>query len=329
MLLTVDRLKTHFYTSEGIIRAVDDVSFKIERGRILGIVGESGCGKSMTAMSIMRLVPSPGKIVGGSINFDGHDLLKLSNEEIRRLRGDRMAMIFQDPMTSLNPVFTIGEQIAEILRTHRGLKKSAALERTESLLQNVGIPDPARRIREYPHQMSGGMRQRVMIAMAISCEPSLIIADEPTTALDVTIQAQILRLLKGLTNSLNTALILISHDLGIIAETADEVGVMYAGKIVEYTTTKELFANPLHPYTIGLLESIPRFGEVKEDRLRTIKGIVPKLSELPEGCKFNPRCKYVMDKCNNAEPELIDTGGGHLVRCWVDMRKMSCKMHDL
>ena len=325
MLLTVDRLKTYFHTSEGIIRAVDDVSFKIERGRILGIVGESGCGKSMTAMSIMRLVPSPGKIVGGHINFDGHDLLKLSNEEIRRLRGDRMAMIFQDPMTSLNPVFTIGEQIAEILRTHRGLKKSAALERTESLLQNVGIPDPARRIREYPHQMSGGMRQRVMIAMAISCEPSLIIADEPTTALDVTIQAQILRLLKGLTDSLNTALILISHDLGIIAETADEVGVMYAGKVVEYATTKELFANPLHPYTIGLLESIPRFGEVKEDRLRTIKGVVPKLSELPEGCKFNPRCKYVIEKCNNAEPELIDTGGGHLVRCWVDLNKSKSK----
>ena len=325
MLLTVDRLKTYFHTSEGIIRAVDDVSFKIERGRILGIVGESGCGKSMTAMSIMRLVPSPGKIVGGHINFDGHDLLKLSNEEIRRLRGDRMAMIFQDPMTSLNPVFTIGEQIAEILRTHRGLKKSAALERTESLLQNVGIPDPARRIREYPHQMSGGMRQRVMIAMAISCEPSLIIADEPTTALDVTIQAQILRLLKGLTDSLNTALILISHDLGIIAETADEVGVMYAGKVVEYATTKELFANPLHPYTIGLLESIPRFGEVKEDRLRTIKGVVPKLSELPEGCKFNPRCKYVIEKCNNAEPELIDTGVGHLVRCWVDLNKSKSK----
>ena len=325
MLLTVDRLKTYFYTSEGIIRAVDDVSFKIERGRILGIVGESGCGKSMTAMSIMRLVPSPGKIVGGHINFDGHDLLKLSNEEIRRLRGDRMAMIFQDPMTSLNPVFTIGEQIAEILRTHRGLKKSAALERTESLLQNVGIPDPARRIREYPHQMSGGMRQRVMIAMAISCEPSLIIADEPTTALDVTIQAQILRLLKGLTDSLNTALILISHDLGIIAETADEVGVMYAGKVVEYATTKELFANPLHPYTIGLLESIPRFGEVKEDRLRTIKGAVPKLSELPAGCKFNPRCKYIIEKCNNAEPELIDTGGGHLVRCWVDLNKSKSK----
>ena len=325
MLLTVDRLKTYFHTSEGIIRAVDDVSFKIERGRILGIVGESGCGKSMTAMSIMRLVPSPGKIVGGHINFDGHDLLKLSNEEIRRLRGDRMAMIFQDPMTSLNPVFTIGEQIAEILRTHRGLKKSAALERTESLLQNVGIPDPARRIREYPHQMSGGMRQRVMIAMAISCEPSLIIADEPTTALDVTIQAQILRLLKGLTDSLNTALILISHDLGIIAETADEVGVMYAGKVVEYATTKELFANPLHPYTIGLLESIPRFGEIKEDRLRTIKGVVPKLSELPEGCKFNPRCKYVIEKCNNAEPELIDTGGGHLVRCWVDLNKSKSK----
>jgi oligopeptide/dipeptide ABC transporter ATP-binding protein len=325
MLLNVDRLKTYFYTSEGIIRAVDDVSFNIERGRILGIVGESGCGKSMTALSIMRLVPSPGKIVGGNISFDGHDLLNLSNEEIRRLRGDRMAMIFQDPMTSLNPVFTIGEQIAEILRTHRGLKKSAALEKAESLLQNVGIPDPERRIREYPHQMSGGMRQRVMIAMAISCEPSLIIADEPTTALDVTIQAQILRLLKGLTESLNTALILISHDLGIIAETADEVGVMYAGKVVEYATTTELFANPLHPYTIGLLESIPRFGEVKEDRLRTIKGVVPKLSELPEGCKFNPRCKYVIEKCINAEPELIDTGGGHLVRCWVDLNKSNIK----
>ena len=320
MLLNVNKLKTYFYTSEGIIQAVDDVSFNVDKGAILGLVGESGCGKSVTALSIMRLVPPPGKIVSGEILFDGRNLLKLSNEEIRNLRGDRIAMVFQDPITSLNPVFTIGNQISETLRTHKGIKKAIALEKAESLLQRVGIPDPARRIREYPHQLSGGMRQRVMIAMSIACEPSLIIADEPTTALDVTIQAQILRLLKGLTESLNTALILISHDLGVIAEMADNVAIMYAGKIVEYAATNELFASPLHPYTIGLLESIPRFGDNKEKRLRAIKGVVPRLSELPEGCKFNPRCKYIIDRCTKEEPELIDAGAGHFVRCWVDVR---------
>jgi len=319
MLLRVDKLKTYFYTSEGVIPAVDDVSFQVEKGKILGLVGESGCGKSVTALSIMRLVPPPGRIVSGEILFEGQDLLKLSNEQIRSLRGDRIAMIFQDPMTSLNPVFTIGDQIAEILRTHKGIKRSLSFEKARDLLQQVGIPDPARRIREYPHQLSGGMRQRVMIAMSVACEPALIIADEPTTALDVTIQAQILRLLKGLTESLNTALILISHDLGVIAETADRVAIMYAGKIVEYATTEELFAGPLHPYSIGLLESIPRFGENKEKRLKAIKGVVPRLAELPEGCKFNPRCKYIIDRCTEEEPGLIDAGGGHLVRCWVNV----------
>jgi len=321
MLLNVNRLKTYLYTSEGVIRAVDDISFGVDKGKILGIVGESGCGKTMTALSIIRLVPPPGRIVGGEITFDGQDILRLNNGEMRKLRGNRITMIFQDPMTSLNPVFTVGNQIAEILRVHKGLRRSEALERAESLLQRVGIPDTGRRIREYPHQLSGGMRQRVMIAMAIACEPSLIIADEPTTALDVTIQAQILRLLKGLTEALQTALILISHDLGIIAEAADEVVVMYAGKIVEYATTVELFSNPLHPYTIGLMESLPRFGEnYKERRLKAIPGGVPKLLKLPEGCKFNPRCKYVIERCMTEEPDLIDIGNGHLVRCWVNVK---------
>lgn len=321
MLLSVNKLKTHFTTPDGVIRAVDDVSFKVDKGNVMGLVGESGCGKSMTALSLMRLVPPPGRIVSGEMFFDGHDLLKLNSEEIRKLRGNRMAMVFQDPMTSLNPVFSVGNQIAEILRVHKGLKRSEALDKAQSLLQRVGIPDPSRRIREYPHQLSGGMKQRVMIAMAIACEPSLIIADEPTTALDVTIQAQILRLLRELIESSNTALILISHDLGVIAEMADEVAIMYAGKIVEYATTSALFAEPLHPYTIGLLQSIPRGEEKKKKRLLTIQGSVPKLYELPAGCMFNPRCKYIVERCRREEPELIDVGGGHLVRCWVDMKK--------
>ncbi len=321
MLLSVNKLKTHFSTPDGVIRAVDDVSFKVDKGKVLGLVGESGCGKSITALSLMRLVPPPGRIVSGEIYFDGHNLLQLSSEEIRKLRGNSMAMIFQDPMTSLNPVFTIGNQIAETLRVHKGLKRSEALGKAQFLLQRVGIPDPSRRVKEYPHQLSGGMKQRVMIAMAISCDPSLIIADEPTTALDVTIQAQILRLLRELIETSNTALILISHDLGIIAEMADEVAIMYAGKIVEYARTKDLFAEPLHPYTIGLLQSIPGSGEKKEKRLRTIQGSVPKLSDIPVGCMFNPRCKYIVDRCRREEPELLDVGGGHLVRCWVDMKK--------
>ncbi|MEK6560322.1 MAG: ABC transporter ATP-binding protein, partial [Nitrospirota bacterium] len=306
MLLSVNKLKTHFTTPDGVIRAVDDVSFKVDKGKVMGLVGESGCGKSMTALSLMRLVPPPGRIVSGEMFFDGHDLLKLNSEEIRKLRGNRMAMVFQDPMTSLNPVFSVGNQIAEILRVHKGLKRSEALDKAQSLLKRVGIPDPSRRIREYPHQLSGGMKQRVMIAMAIACEPSLIIADEPTTALDVTIQAQILRLLRELIESSNTALILISHDLGVIAEMADEVAIMYAGKIVEYATTSALFAEPLHPYTIGLLQSIPRGEEKKKKRLLTIQGSVPKLYELPAGCMFNPRCKYVVERCRKEEPELID-----------------------
>ena len=320
MLLSVNKLKTHFLTPEGVIRAVDDVSFKIDKGKVLGLVGESGCGKSVTALSLMRLIPQPGRIISGEIFFDGRDLLKLGNEEIRKLRGNRMAMVFQDPMTSLNPVFTIGNQISEIFRVHKGLKRSEAMNKAQFLLQRVGIPDPSRRIKEYPHQLSGGMKQRVMIAMAISCEPSLIIADEPTTALDVTIQAQILRLLRELIETSNTALILISHDLGVIAEMADEVAIMYAGKIVEYTNTADLFAAPLHPYTIGLLQSIPR-GEEKKKRLQTIEGSVPRLTDLPKGCMFNPRCKYVVEQCRRDEPELVDAGGGHLVRCWIDMKK--------
>ena len=320
MLLSVNKLKTHFLTPEGVIRAVDDVSFKIDKGKVLGLVGESGCGKSVTALSLMRLIPQPGRIISGEIFFDGRDLLKLGNEEIRKLRGNRMAMVFQDPMTSLNPVFTIGNQISEIFRVHKGLKRSEAMNKAQFLLQRVGIPDPLRRIKEYPHQLSGGMKQRVMIAMAISCEPSLIIADEPTTALDVTIQAQILRLLRELIETSNTALILISHDLGVIAEMADEVAIMYAGKIVEYANTTDLFAAPLHPYTIGLLQSIPR-GEEKKKRLQTIEGSVPRLTDLPKGCMFNPRCKYVVEQCRRDEPELVDAGGGHLVRCWVDINK--------
>jgi len=320
MLLSVNKLKTHFLTPEGVIRAVDDVSFKIDKGKVLGLVGESGCGKSVTALSLMRLIPQPGRIISGEIFFDGRDLLKLGNEEIRKLRGNRMAMVFQDPMTSLNPVFTIGNQISEIFRVHKGLKRSEAMNKAQFLLQRVGIPDPSRRIKEYPHQLSGGMKQRVMIAMAISCEPSLIIADEPTTALDVTIQAQILRLLRELIETSNTALILISHDLGVIAEMADEVAIMYAGKIVEYANTADLFAAPLHPYTIGLLQSIPR-GEEKKKRLQTIEGSVPRLTDLPKGCMFNPRCKYVVEQCRRDEPELVDSGGGHLVRCWVDVKK--------
>jgi len=276
MLLSVNKLKTHFLTPEGVIRAVDDVSFKIDKGKVLGLVGESGCGKSVTALSLMRLIPQPGRIISGEIFFDGRDLLKLGNEEIRKLRGNRMAMVFQDPMTSLNPVFTIGNQISEIFRVHKGLKRSEAMNKAQFLLQRVGIPDPSRRIKEYPHQLSGGMKQRVMIAMAISCEPSLIIADEPTTALDVTIQAQILRLLRELIETSNTALILISHDLGVIAEMADEVAIMYAGKIVEYANTADLFAAPLHPYTIGLLQSIPR-GEEKKKRLQILQTCLPPL----------------------------------------------------
>jgi len=319
-LLSVKDLRTHFFTREGVVQAVDGISFEVEKGKVLGIVGESGCGKSVTALTLMRLIPSPpARIVSGEILFDGLNLLGISESQMRKLRGNRIAMVFQEPMTSLNPVFTIGNQISEILRVHQGLRRSAASQRAGELLIRVGIPDPERRLREYPHQLSGGMRQRVMIAMAIACEPALIIADEPTTALDVTIQAQILRLLQELSTSSGTALILISHDLGVIAEMAHTVAIMYAGRIVEYAPTERLFEHPRHPYTLGLLKSIPRFHEEKKARLEAIPGMVPKLSDLPKGCKFNPRCSFVIEKCRQEEPALEDKEPGHLARCWVEV----------
>ena len=316
--LEVDRLKTVFETSEGTVRAVDGVSFKVEKGRVLGLVGESGCGKTMTALSIMRLIPEPpGKIEAGHVMFDGTDLLTLSEPQMRSYRGKRLSMIFQEPMTSLNPVFTVGNQIGEMLRLHLKMSRKEALERTVDLLGLVGISSPNQRASEYPHQLSGGMRQRVMIAMAISCNPDVILADEPTTALDVTIQAQILSLLEDLRERLGMALVLISHDLGVIAQMAHEVAIMYAGRIVEYAPTEVLFENPLHPYTQGLLESLPSFGleSQRHDRLRAIPGSVPKLQELPTGCKFGPRCTYAYDPCHE-EPPLEEIDPGHWVRCW-------------
>jgi len=320
ILLRISDLQTYFYTEEGVSKAVDGVDYAIHKGETLGVVGESGCGKSVTALSILRLIPNPpGKIVGGEIWFDGQNLLDLSPHEMRRIRGNKISMIFQEPMTSLNPVFTIGNQIAEALRLHQGLSKREALQRSIEMLQLVGISSPERRVLEYPHQLSGGMRQRAMIAMALSCHPSLLIADEPTTALDVTIQAQILDLMGNLKAELNTAILLITHDLGIIAETAARVVVMYAGKIVEEADVYQLFEHPLHPYTVGLLESIPRLdlGMSKHDRLQEIRGVVPIPSRLPSGCLFHPRCAHVMDVCRQEPPELTSQAAGHTVRCWL------------
>jgi oligopeptide/dipeptide ABC transporter ATP-binding protein len=319
-LLSISGLKTYFYTEEGVSKAVDGVDYSVEKGETLGVVGESGCGKSVTALSIMRLIPQPpGKIVGGDISFEGQSLLQLSNQEMRKIRGNKISMIFQEPMTSLNPVFTIGNQISEAIQLHQKLSKKAALDRTIDMLKLVGISSPERRVREYPHQLSGGMRQRAMIAMALSCNPSLLIADEPTTALDVTIQAQILDLMTGLKEEFNAAIILITHDLGIIAETAARVVVMYAGKIVEEADVYSIFENPLQPYTVGLLQSIPRLnlGASKKERLQEIKGMVPIPSQLPTGCLFHPRCPRVMDICHHELPELKLHQEGHKVRCWL------------
>src|SRR5215510_1838388 len=317
-LLEVRNLQTHFPTRAGLVRAVNGVSFYLDRGELLGLVGESGCGKSMTALSVMRLIAPPGKIVNSEILFDGKDLLKLSDAEMREMRGDDIAMIFQDPMTSLNPVFTVGEQIGEALRLHRKLSKKQARQATIEAMREVSIPDPARRADDYPHQLSGGMRQRVMIAMAVSCNPELLIADEPTTALDVTIQAQILELLARLQEEFRLGLLLITHDLGVVAETADRVAVMYAGKIVEEASVKELFNNPRHPYTEGLLRAVPRLDESTADkkrRLRTIEGVVPNPLNLPHGCRFAPRCEHARDKCREGEIPLIELGAGHSSRC--------------
>jgi len=317
-LLEVKNLRTHFQTRRGLVRAVDDVSFYLDRGELLGLVGESGCGKSMTALSIMRLIAPPGRIVNGEILFDGKDLLKLSNSEMRQMRGDDIAMIFQDPMTSLNPVFTVGEQISEALRLHRKLSKKQARQATIEAMREVAIPDPSRRIDDYPHQLSGGMRQRVMIAMALACNPKLLIADEPTTALDVTIQAQILELLDELRKQRQLAVLLITHDLGVVAEVADRVAVMYTGRIVEESTVDELFARPKHPYTEGLLRSVPKLTStdvIHKERLETIEGVVPRPTDLPPGCHFAPRCSYRMPRCTVEEIPLYQLDGSVQVRC--------------
>ncbi|MBA3945763.1 MAG: ABC transporter ATP-binding protein [Herpetosiphonaceae bacterium] len=315
-LLRVKGLKTYFHSEEGTIKAVDGVDFTVQAGEVLGIVGESGCGKSVTALSIMRLISSPGEIAGGEVIFDGDDLLELPAEQMRKLRGNHIAMIFQQPTTSLNPVFRIGDQIAEVLKVHKQLNDTEAKARTEELLTMVGFPDPRRRMGNYPHQLSGGMCQRVMIAMGLACDPELLIADEPTTALDVTIQAQILDLMRNLKEQINTAIILITHDLGVVAEMVDNVLVMYAGKVVEYAPVNGIFDAPKHPYTQGLLASIPVQGVVKEE-LDAIPGSVPSLLDLPPGCRFAPRCPYRMAKCDQEEPPLIKLEGNRLVRCWL------------
>ncbi|HXG51239.1 MAG TPA: ABC transporter ATP-binding protein [candidate division Zixibacteria bacterium] len=316
-LLQVKNLQTSFFTPEGEVRAIDGVSFEIEEGRTLGLVGESGCGKSVTSLSIMRLIASPpGRIVGGEILYKGRDLLKLSNEEMRRIRGNEISMIFQEPMTSLNPVFTVGDQIGEAIRLHQGLGKREARKKTIEMLRLVKIADPESRVDHYPHQMSGGMRQRVMIAMALSCNPSLLIADEPTTALDVTIQAQILELMKELQQKIGMALLLITHDLGVVAEQADDVAIMYAGKIVERSRAAAIFSRPLHPYTVGLLNSLPGSGTDKRRRLRAIPGVVPSPLHLPSGCRFRDRCPKAAEICATAEPALTETEPGHWAACY-------------
>ncbi len=314
-LLEIKDLTTHFFTRSGVVKAVDNLSLGLRKGRVLGLVGESGCGKTVTALSILNLVPYPGKIVSGRIYFEGRDLLALPPEEMRKVRGAHISMIFQEPMTALNPVFTVGNQIAEVLTTHLDVTKKQAMDSAVELLHSVGIPSPEKRVHEYPHQMSGGMRQRVMIAMAIACKPSLVLADEPTTALDVTIQAHILELLGRIQAEMGMAVILVTHDLGLIAERAQDVAVMYAGRIVEQAETKELFANPEHPYTRGLMASVPKTGEEGRKRLRTIAGTVPRLHDLPAGCKFAPRCDIKTARCE-VEPELVEVKPGHLVRCW-------------
>ena len=318
-LLEIVGLQTHFPTRAGLVRAVDDVSFHIDEGELLALVGESGCGKSITALSVMRLISPPGKIVGGEITFNGENLLAASDERMREIRGDDIAMIFQDPMTSLNPVYTVGEQIAEALRLHRKLSRKAAREATVEAMREVAIPDPARRVDDYPHQLSGGMRQRVMIAMALACDPKLLIADEPTTALDVTIQAQILELLNELRRTRELGVLLITHDLGVVAEVADRVAVMYTGRIVEQSPVEELFARPKHPYTEGLLRSVPKLTAehvAKAVRLETIEGVVPSPTELPTGCHFAPRCQHRMPRCTaEGVIPLYDLEGGVRVRC--------------
>lgn len=313
--LEVNNLQTSFFTDRGVAAAVDDVSFTLNQGETLGIVGESGSGKSVTSLSVMRLLQEPsGRITGGQILFDGHDLAKLSKKEMQKIRGNRISMIFQEPMTALNPVYTIGRQIVEIYQLHEKISRKQAEKQAIEMLSMVGIANPEQRIREYPHQLSGGMRQRVMIAMSLACNPRLLIADEPTTALDVTIQAQILDLIKGLKDKLGTSVMLITHDLGVVSDMADKVMVMYAGNVVEYGTRDEVFGNMLHPYTQGLMKSIPKMDGVQEE-LYTINGMVPSIFDMPLGCKFNPRCPYAKEICRQKRPAMYEKQG-HCVRCF-------------
>ncbi|GAB4489149.1 MAG: ABC transporter ATP-binding protein [Anaerolineales bacterium] len=319
-LLEVKNLKTYFFTEDGVVKAVDGVDFYVRPGEVLGLVGESGCGKSVTSLSIMRLVGPPGKIVSGEIIFDGKNLVTASENEMIQIRGNRVSMIFQQPQTALNPVFRVGDQIAEVLGIHQGMNKAAGRARAVELLQMVGIPEPERRAEAYPHELSGGMAQRVMIAMGLACVPDLLIADEPTTALDVTIQAQILDLMRNLRENIGTAIILITHDLGVVAEMCERVAVMYAGQIVEESDAANLFGQPLHPYTLGLIGSIPVLGKLK-DRLEVIPGSVPNLVNLPAGCRFAPRCsarsQYNLAICTEKAPDLREVVPGHTVRCWL------------
>ena len=322
VLLEVDNLTTEFLTRGGVVRAVSGVSWDVREGETVALVGESGCGKSVSALSVMRLVAAPaGRIVAGRIRFRGRDLLGLTDEEMRRIRGREIAMIFQEPMTSLNPVLSIGRQLTEGLEIHLGMAPEAAQRRAAELLAMVGIPDPERRLGQYPHQFSGGMRQRMMIAMALACNPSLILADEPTTALDVTIQAQILELMKALSRRLGVAMLIITHNLGVVARYADRVNVMYAGRIVERGTARELYANPRHPYTLGLLRSVPRLDEPRRARLDPIEGQPPDLTRLPAGCAFATRCAFRVERCGRERPALVAVGGaGHVSACWETER---------
>ena len=317
-LLQVNELKTHFFTDNGVVKAVDGLTYDLEAGETLGLVGESGCGKSVSALSIMRLVQSPpGKTVGGEVIFNGQDLLKLRDGDMRRVRGKDISMVFQEPMTSLNPVLSVERQVTESLELHLGMNRSAARREAVNRLEQVGIPDPERRIKGYPHQFSGGMRQRVMIAMAMSCNPKLIIADEPTTALDVTIQAQILELMKNLSKESGVSLIIITHNLGVVARYADRVNIMYAGKIIERGSAREIYRNPNHPYTLGLLNSVPRLDLPRREKLDPIEGQPPDLANLPDGCSFRERCRYAIDRCAEEVPPLEPISDGHFSACFV------------
>jgi len=322
-ILDIKDLRTYFYTQEGEVKAVDGLTYHVKKGESVGLVGESACGKSVSALSVLRLIPyPPGIIVGGEIFFEGQDLLKVSEEEMRHIRGNRIAMVFQEPTTSLNPVLTVKRQISEALELHRGMKKEASLQETIRLLRLVGIPDAEQRAHDYPFQFSGGMQQRIMIAMALSCDPALLIADEPTTSLDVTVQAQLLEIIADMRDRLGTAVIIITHNLGVVARYVDRVNVMYAGNLVESALTEELYANPKHPYTIGLLASVPRLDSERKKSLRIITGLPPNLSRLPGGCAFHPRCEYAMDRCRVEIPKLEKIGDEHLRACFYDMDKL-------